>query len=110
MKGDIHPTYYPNARATCACGATYTVGSTRKEIRVEICAACHPFYTGVEKIVDTAGRVEKFERRRAAAQPVAVALKRAREDGKKESKRVEKEARGARQARGAGLRTRNTKK
>ena len=66
------------------------VGSTKKEVRVEICAACHPFYTGVEKIVDTAGRVEKFERRRAAAQPGAVAAKRERAVKKRVMKLVEK--------------------
>lgn len=60
MKKDIHPQYYPNARATCACGNTFLVGSTKPEIFVEICSACHPFYTGKEKLVDTAGRVERF--------------------------------------------------
>jgi len=64
MKAEIHPTYYHDATAKCACGATYTVGSTKKEITVEICSACHPFYTGNEKIIDTAGRVERFKKRR----------------------------------------------
>ena len=67
MKAEIHPTFYPDAKVTCACGHIYTIGSTKKEISVEICSHCHPFYTGVEKIVDTAGRVEKFKARRAAA-------------------------------------------
>ena len=67
MKSDIHPTFHPDAKVTCACGHTYTIGSTKKEISVEICSHCHPFYTGVEKIVDTAGRVEKFKARQAAA-------------------------------------------
>ena len=67
MKRDIHPTYYDDAKATCACGATYVVGSTEKEIRVEICSACHPFYTGNEKIIDTAGRVERFKKRSATS-------------------------------------------
>ena len=67
MKKDIHPTYYTQASATCACGATYTVGSTLPELHVEICAACHPFYTGNDKVLDTAGRVEKFKSRMAAA-------------------------------------------
>ena len=65
MKAEIHPIYHENAKATCACGASYTVGSTEKEIRVEICSACHPFYTGNEKIIDTAGRVERFKKRTA---------------------------------------------
>ena len=67
MKADTHPTYYPKAIATCACGASFPVGSTSEKISVEICSACHPFYTGNEKILDTAGRVEKFKARSAAA-------------------------------------------
>ncbi|MBU0648993.1 50S ribosomal protein L31 [Patescibacteria group bacterium] len=63
MKKKIHPTYYPDARVTCACGNTFTVGATVKEINVELCSACHPFYTGKQKLVDTARRVEKFEAR-----------------------------------------------
>ena len=66
MKKSIHPTYFPNASFVCACGATYTMGSTKENSSIEICAACHPFYTGNEKIVDTAGRVEKFKARQAA--------------------------------------------
>ena len=68
MKADIHPKYYTDAQVTCACGRTFEIGSTAKEISVEICSACHPFYTGVEKIVDTAGRVEKFKARLAEAE------------------------------------------
>lgn len=60
MKQETHPTYYPAAAVTCACGNTFTVGSTKEEIQVEICAACHPFYTGQKKLVDTRGRVERF--------------------------------------------------
>lgn len=70
MKKDIHPPYYPKVKATCACGATFAVSSTMPEIHVEICSACHPFYTGTEKIIDTAGRVEKFKKRRAAHETV----------------------------------------
>ena len=66
MKADIHPTFYPNATATCACGAVYTVGSTAETISVEICATCHPFYTGLEKVLDTTGRVDRFKKRAAA--------------------------------------------
>lgn len=61
MKKDIHPTYYPKAKVTCACGNAFTVGSTMKEIKVELCSACHPFYTGKQKLVDSARRVEKFK-------------------------------------------------
>ncbi len=64
-KKDIHPKYYENARVQCACGNTFQVGSTKEFIEVEICSQCHPFYTGKEKIVDTAGRVEKFRKRLA---------------------------------------------
>lgn len=67
MKTDIHPTYYPEAKATCACGKKFTVGSTMEKLEVEICSACHPFFTGEEKILDTGGRVEKFKKRQAAA-------------------------------------------
>jgi large subunit ribosomal protein L31 len=66
MKKEIHPNYTDSTKTTCACGATYDFGSTKKEISVEICAKCHPFYTGNEKVLDTAGRVEKFRARRAA--------------------------------------------
>lgn len=71
MKKSIHPTYFPSAAFSCACGATYTIGSTKENNSVEICAACHPFYTGNEKIVDTAGRVEKFKARQAATKKAA---------------------------------------
>ena len=67
MKTETHPTYFPEAKVTCACGKSFTVGSTKEKLEVEICSNCHPFYTGNEKILDTAGRVEKFKARRAAA-------------------------------------------
>ncbi|MDD4988871.1 MAG: 50S ribosomal protein L31 [Candidatus Pacebacteria bacterium] len=67
MQKEIHPTYFPNAKVKCACGKTYTVGSTREAFEVEICSSCHPFYSGSEKIIDTAGRVEKFKARKAKA-------------------------------------------
>ncbi len=67
MKKDIHPEYFPKAKVVCSCGNTFVVGATQPEVRVEICANCHPFYTGEEKLIDTAGRVEKFKSRRAAA-------------------------------------------
>lgn len=61
MKKDIHPKYYPDAKVTCACGNAFTTGSTMPEIKTELCSACHPFYTGKQKLVDTARRVEKFQ-------------------------------------------------
>jgi len=63
MKKDIHPKYYPDAKVICACGNEITVGSTVQEIHTEVCSMCHPFYTGKQKLVDTAGRVEKFKAR-----------------------------------------------
>ena len=63
MKKEIHPKYYPQAKVKCACGNSFTVGSTMPEINVEICSKCHPFYTGKDKIIDTAGRVERFKKR-----------------------------------------------
>lgn len=75
MKADIHPTYYPEAKLICACGNVITAGSTVPEIRIELCSKCHPFYTGKQKLIDTARRVEKFEERTAAkATKVGVSL------------------------------------
>jgi large subunit ribosomal protein L31 len=65
MKTEIHPQYYTDAKVTCSCGNKFTVGSTQKEIKVEICSACHPFFTGNEKVIDAAGRVERFKARKA---------------------------------------------
>ncbi len=63
MKPDTHPKYY-QANVVCgSCGTTYTIGSTRPELRVDVCAACHPFYTGKQTIIDTAGQVERFQKR-----------------------------------------------
>ena len=62
MKKDIHPKYYPKAKARCACGAIFEIGSTKENTEVEICSQCHPFYTGKEKIIET-GQVEKFRSR-----------------------------------------------
>lgn len=78
MKKDIHPQYYPNAVIKCACGNSYTIGSTKEKIEIEICAKCHPFYTGKEKLIDAAGRVEKFKAKRERA---------VKTTGKKKSKR-----------------------
>ncbi|MDP3974783.1 MAG: 50S ribosomal protein L31 [Candidatus Jorgensenbacteria bacterium] len=69
MKNDIHPQYYPKAKVTCACGETFTVGSTKPEIKVEICSKCHPFYTGKQSLIDTTGRVERFRARKEKATP-----------------------------------------
>lgn len=63
MKKEIHPQYFTNTIITCACGRTLTTGSTVESISIELCSACHPFYTGKQKLVDTARRVEKFQSR-----------------------------------------------
>lgn len=63
MKTEIHPQYYPTAKVKCACGNTWTTGSTLSEISTSICSKCHPFYTGQEKILDTQGRVDRFKKR-----------------------------------------------
>ncbi len=75
MKADIHPKYNTDTKFTCACGAIYTIGSTKDSVSIEICAKCHPFYTGAEKVLDSAGRVEKFKARQASAKVKAPAKK-----------------------------------
>ena len=79
MKKDIHPEYNENTKVTCSCGNSFEVGSTVSEIHVEVCSACHPFYTGTAKFIDTAGRVDKFQER----------VKRAQEMKKKTTKKKE---------------------
>lgn len=67
MKTNIHPDYV-EATVTCACGNTFKVGSTKAQLKVDVCSKCHPFYTGTQRILDTAGRVERFNRRYNLAQ------------------------------------------
>ncbi len=95
MKANIHPTYFPNATIACACGATYTTGSIKERIDIELCAACHPFFTGKQKIVDTARRVEKFTNRMDAKSDTAQtakekAAKNAERAKAKEAKRADR--------------------
>jgi large subunit ribosomal protein L31 len=77
MKKAIHPTWFPDAKVSCACGNTFTVGATKPELRVEICAKCHPFFTGEMRFVDTMGRVERFQEKikSAAAQSTVLAAR-----------------------------------
>jgi large subunit ribosomal protein L31 len=80
MKKGIHPTYYPDAVVTCACGNTWTSGSTKKSLKTDLCYKCHPFFTGEQRIVDTAGQVERFMRRlerSAAAAPASASKEKA---------------------------------
>jgi large subunit ribosomal protein L31 len=72
MKKDIHPKYFPQAKVICACGNTFTTGSTLPEIKTELCSACHPFYTGKQKLVDSARRVEKFHTKMAAKKTLST--------------------------------------
>jgi large subunit ribosomal protein L31 len=85
MKKDIHPTYYPEAKVTCACGNNFVVGATVEEINVELCSNCHPFYTGKQKLVDTARRVEKFQERAAKKAADAVTAKKAKKTARKQT-------------------------
>jgi len=81
MKKDIHPKYYTDAKVICACGNTFTVGSTVPEIKIEMCSSCHPFYTGKQKLIGNAGRVDRFSRL-AAKKTAASAVRK----GKKAKK------------------------
>ncbi len=83
MKKDIHPKYYANATFTCACGNVITAGSTIESQTTDICSKCHPFYTGKHKLVDTAGRVDKFRAKQKKAQEMQ---QQASKDGKKNTK------------------------
>ncbi len=86
MKSDIHPKWFTDCKVTCACGNVFITGSTKQEIKVDICAKCHPFFTGEMKFVDTLGRVEKFQKKQkfAATQKTVLADKK-----KKKADRVE---------------------
>ena len=71
MKDKIHPAYF-EAKVTCVCGNTFTVGSTKKELSIDICSNCHPFYTGKQKLIDAEGRIERFNKRYAKDPKVAA--------------------------------------
>lgn len=95
MKKNIHPEYNEEVKVTCACGNTFTIGSTLKEIRVELCNECHPFYTGKQKLVDAARRVEKFQEKMSKVSAVAATrkgkkVKKASVKAKKETAKKEK--------------------
>ncbi len=85
MKAKLHPTYFPEAQVVCgSCGNTFTTGSTRESIHVEVCYKCHPFYTGEHRFLDTKGRVEKFQKKQEVAKEYK--LKYADKKNKKEDK------------------------
>ena len=96
MKSNIHPPYYPEARIRCACGKSYTIGATVPEFAVEVCANCHPFYTGKHSLVDFAGRVDRFRAKVAAGETSARGGKKARQ----EKERIRREKRAQRIERG----------
>ena len=93
MKEGIHPTYYQDALVICACGNTWRTGSTKKEIHTDVCYNCHPFYTGEQRIVDTAGQVERFMKRTAAAEQRKTEVE-ARPSKKQRRAQARAEARG----------------
>lgn len=82
MKKDIHPKYYPEAKIICACGNVITTGSVKPEMKVEVCSACHPFYTGKKRLVDSTGRVDRFKKRMEKSEKI-LADKMARSEAKK---------------------------
>ena len=86
MKPKIHPKYYPDAKIICACGNTWTTGATLPEIKVDVCSACHPFFTGEQRIVDTEGQVDRFIKRLEKRQETVVPTT------KKAKRRKEKQA------------------
>ncbi len=91
MKKDLHPEYHQKAKVTCTCGNTFEIGSTMKEIRVEVCSQCHPFYTGKQKLIDDAGIVNKFEKRKIkqaeiSKNKIGKKAKKARAEAKKNKK------------------------
>ena len=85
MKADIHPKYFDNAQVTCACGNKFTTGSTLEAIRVELCNKCHPFYTGEQRFVDSASRIQKFQaKQNIAKQYLTKKVKKQEEQKKKD--------------------------
>ena len=83
MKANIHPKYNKNAQVICSCGNRFTVGSTTDVIHVELCSKCHPFYTGEQRFIDTASRIQKFQQKQQAASQYQVVKKKKQEDQKK---------------------------
>ena len=75
MKQETHPKYFTEAKIVCSCGQVHTIGATKEKMEVEICSKCHPFFTGQEKLIDTAGRVEKFKARQQKAKETKVSRK-----------------------------------
>ncbi len=93
MKVNTHPTYYPDAKIVCACGNVINVGSTVKEIHVELCHLCHPFYTGKQNLIDTSGRIEKYEQKtKVTAEKAAVSFGKKAKTVKRAAQKAAKKA------------------
>lgn len=91
MKKGVHPTYNTDTTVTCVCGNSFTTGSTKKEINTEICSNCHPFYTGKQNLVDSAGRVDKFQAKMAKAKAKAEKVAETKAAKAKRQVKAEKE-------------------
>lgn len=91
MKKEIHPKYHSDAKITCACGNVIETGSTQKEMKVEICSACHPFYTGKKKMLDSTGRVDRFKKMAAKSAEKKSTLKTKSKTEKKAVKKAKKD-------------------
>jgi large subunit ribosomal protein L31 len=92
MKKDIHPKYHTDAKIICVCGNNMTTGSTASEVQVELCSQCHPFYTGKQKLLDTARRVEKYQDKVAAQASKAGGLSKQAKADKRAAQKVAKKA------------------
>ncbi|MBP7005797.1 50S ribosomal protein L31 [Patescibacteria group bacterium] len=92
MKASTHPTYYPSAKVTCACGHVFSVGSTKEEIHVELCNKCHPFYTGQQKLLDTSRRIEKYTEKKAKQAGAATTGKKVKSEKRAAQKEAKKTA------------------
>src|SRR5260221_4303000 len=83
MKANVHPTYFENAQVVCVCGNKFTVGSTRENLHVELCYNCHPFYTGEQRFVDSASRIQKFQTKQQVASTFKATKQKKVEDKKR---------------------------
>jgi large subunit ribosomal protein L31 len=91
MKKDIHPAYHEKASITCACGAVFVVGSTKENIKIELCSQCHPFYTGKQRFVDSQGRLDRFKKKLEKSQEMATARKAVKSKVEKQTAKAKKQ-------------------
>ena len=99
MRTGIHPTYYPEATIVCSCGNTWTTGSTKAEIHTDVCSACHPFFTGEQRIVDTAGQVDRFMKRLRSKDVIRAKVRAETETRQAEEEAARKARRSRRKSR-----------